>query len=93
MGDECQHLEDECQHLEDECQHLEDEFQHLEDECQSGVDIEDSRIQYPNLFSDLHILQQKNAIILLKDPRRIFYNSIAQQKCDEDICKIWQKSK
>jgi len=58
-----------------------------------GVDIEDSRIQYPQLFSDIHILQQKNTVILLKDLRRIFYNSIAQKKCDEDICKIWQKSK
>jgi len=58
-----------------------------------GVDIEDRRIQYPELFSDLHILQQKNGIIILKNPRRIFYNSIAQQKCDHDICKMWQNSK
>ena len=58
-----------------------------------GIDVEDSRIQYPKLFSDLHILQQKNEIIILKNPQRVFYNSVAQQKCDEDICKIWEKSK
>jgi len=58
-----------------------------------GVDIEDSRIQYPKLFSDLHILHQKNEIIIFKNPQRIFYNSIVQKKCDEDICKIWEKSK
>jgi len=58
-----------------------------------GVDIEDGRIQYPKLFSDLHILQQNNGIIMLKNPRRIFYNSVAQQQCDKDICKLWQNSK
>jgi hypothetical protein len=58
-----------------------------------GVDVDDKEIQYPDLFKDLHALQKKNAIVILKNPRRIFYNSIVQPKCDQDICKLWERSK
>jgi hypothetical protein len=44
-----------------------------------GVDVDDKEIQYPDLFKDLHALQKKNSIV--------------QPKCDQDICKLWERSK
>jgi len=58
-----------------------------------GVDVDDKQIQYPGLFRDLHALQKKHAVIILNNPRRIFYNSIGQPKCDQDICKMWRNAK
>jgi len=58
----------------------------------TGVNVDEAKIQYPNLFRDLHDLSNSNKILILKNPHRIFFSPVSQIKCDEDICNLWRRS-
>jgi len=58
-----------------------------------GVAIDDIEIQYPKLIEDVYKLNAQQQIFILKTNNRIYYNTIQQRKCDEDIVMLWTNAK
>ena len=58
-----------------------------------GVEIDDTKIQYPELIEDVYSLNAKQQIFILKTNNRMYYNSIQEPKCDADIITLWRNAK